>query len=122
MKFLLISSVFFFSFIADFTEVCGYYYGEKDDYVTEIKLYDDSTYKYTAKQEYPFEVSEGKWTLKGDTVILNSLPCANPEALAHPPVRTYLTIVDEKYLYRKNSITPLRKDKLIKGEILSKEK
>lgn len=122
MRLLLFTSIFFLSFVADFSEVCGYYYGEKDDYVTEIKLYDDSTFKYTARREFPFEVSEGNWTLKGDTVILNSIPCPDPGALTHVPVRTYLTITGAEYLYRKNSITPIVKSKPVKSEILLKEK
>lgn len=122
MKFLVIISLFFLSFIIDFSEVCGYYYGEKDDYVTEIKLYDDSTFKYTARREAPFEVSQGNWTLKGDTVILNSIACPDPAALTHLPVRTYLTFTDAKYLFRKNSITPIVKSKPVKSEILLKEK
>jgi hypothetical protein len=122
MKPLLFISVFFFSFIAGFSEVCGNYYGEKDDYVTEIKLYDDSTFRYTARRELPFEVSEGNWTLKGDTVVLNSIPCPDPAALTHLPVRIYLTFTDTKYFYRKNSLTPISRNKQLKGEILLKEK
>jgi len=121
MKFLLVISLFFLSFISDFSEVCGNYYGEKEDYATEIRLYDDSTFRYTGKREFPFEVSQGNWTLKGDTVVLNSVPCPDPEALTHVPVRTYVLFTETKYFYKKNSITPVSKNKLLKGEVLQKE-
>lgn len=122
MRLLLIVPLFFLSFVADFDEVYGYYYGEKEDYITEIRLYDDQTFDYTARCEFPFEVSEGIWSLKGDTVILNSEPCKDPERLTHVPVRTYKTIVNEKYFYKKSSITPIVNGKLVKSEILLKEK
>lgn len=111
-----------FAFISDFNSVCGNYYGTKDDYSTELKLYDDSTFSYTATREFPFEVSEGNWILKGDTVILNTTPCKNPEALNHVPVRTYLTFTDAKYLVKKNSLVPLVNGKPVKGETMDKEK
>lgn len=105
---------------AGFSEVCGNYYGEKEDYATELKLYDDSTFAYTAKREFPFQVSEGTWTLKNDTVTLNSIACPNPEALTHVPVRTYLLFTNAKYVYRKNSLLPIAKGKAVKSEILLK--
>jgi hypothetical protein len=110
------------AFTAGFDEVCGNYYGDKDDYTREIKLYDDSVFSYSARREFPFEVSEGTWLLKGDTVILNSTPCKDPEALNHPPFRTYRTITEEKYLFRKNTLIPLSGSKQVKSEILQKEK
>ncbi len=122
MKLLLFFFLFVFSFFADFADVCGYYYGEKDDFATEIKLYDDSTFTYSARREFPFEVSEGNWTLKGDTVVLTSVACKNPEALEHVPIRTYKAFTGEKYFYKKNSLTPVSNHKLIKSEILLKEK
>lgn len=122
MKFLALFFAFFFMLFTDFAEVCGNYYGEKDDYATEIKLYDDSTFAYSARREFPFEVSEGNWTLSNDTITLNSIECPNPEALTHVPVRTYLTFTNAKYVYKKNSLTPIHKGKPVKGEILLKEK
>ena len=113
-------SLLFLAFIADFTSVCGNYYGEKDDYATELKLYDDSTFAYTAKREFPFEVSQGTWTLKNDTVTLNSIACPNPEALTHVPVRTYLTFTNTKYVCKKNTLTPVVKGKAVKSEIMQK--
>jgi hypothetical protein len=121
MKLLTLIFSFLILFFADFSEICGNYYGEKDDYAVCIKLYDDSTFTYQAKREFPFEVSEGIWTLKNDTITLNSIPCPNPDALTHPPVRTYHTFVNAKYHYRKNSLTPVSKGKAIKGEILLKD-
>lgn len=121
MKFLALCFVFFFMLFADFAEVCGNYYGEKDDYAICIKLYDDSVFTYEAKREFPFEVSEGTWTLKNDTITLNSIPCPNPDALAHPPVRTYQTFIDQKYLYKDKTIVPIVKGKLKKAEILAQE-
>jgi hypothetical protein len=121
MKVLIILFAFVFWLIGDFKEVCGNYYGEKDDYATAIKLYDDSTFSYQAKREFPFEVSEGTWTLSNDTVTLNSIPCPNPDALNHVPVRTYKVFTDAKYVYRKNSITPVAKGKAVKGEIMQKD-
>lgn len=109
-----------FSFTADFASVCGNYYGEKEDYATELKLYDDSTFAYTAKREFPFEVSQGTWTLKNDTVTLNSIACPNPEALTHVPVRTYLTFTNAKYVCKKNTLTPVAKGKAVKSEIMQK--
>lgn len=120
MKFLLLLFIPFFVAFADFSEVCGKYYGEKDDYSTEIKLYDDSVFQYTATREFPFEVSEGTWILKGDTVILNTTPCTDSAALLHPPIRKYITFTNAKYLYRKNSLIPLNAGKLIKSEALIK--
>ncbi len=122
MKILFFFFGFFFLLFTDFSEVCGNYYGEKDDYATEIKLYDDSTFRYTARREFPFEVSEGNWTLRNDTITLNSIACPDPEALTHVPVRTYLTFSNAKYVYRKSTLTPIVKGKLQKGEILSQEK
>lgn len=108
---------------ADFSDVCGKYYGSKDDYNTEIKLYDDSVFSYTAsRDELPFEVSEGNWTLSGDTVILNTTPCAHPELLEHIPKRTYITLTNSLYLYKKEALYPISKGKLQKSEILLKEK
>lgn len=110
------------AFIPDFSEVCGKYFGGKDDYNTEIKLYDDSVFSYTASREFPFEVSEGKWTLVGDTVILNTTPCQNPELLEHVPKRTYITFTNARYLYKKAALYPVVNGKLVKSEILQKEK
>jgi hypothetical protein len=126
MKFrhsLVLSFIIFsaFSFTADFTEVCGSYYGEKDDYATSIKLYDDSTFTYQARREFPFEVSEGVWTLSNDTITLNSIPCPDPDALTHVPVRTYHTFSDAKYLYKDKTLTPIAKGKLKKSEVLAQE-
>ena len=117
---VFICALFSFGFFTDFAEVCGKYYGEKDDYTTEIKLYDDSVFSYTATREFPFEVSEGNWILKGDTVILNTTPCSDPEALNHPPKRTYITFTNARYLYRKNSLVPLNGNKQLKDQILAK--
>lgn len=121
MKLIALFFSFFFLLFTDFAEVCGNYYGEKDDYATAIKLYDDSTFTYQARREFPFEVSEGTWTLSNDTITLNSIPCPNPDALTHPPVRTYHTFSDAKYVYKKNSLTPISKGKAAKGEILLKD-
>jgi hypothetical protein len=121
MKALIFSSLFFLSFFDAFTDTCGRYAGSKDDYITELKLYDDSVFRYTASREFPFEVSDGTWIMKGDTVILNSIPCKDPAALNHPPLRTYVMFHESKYLHRKNSLTPLdKKNKLVKSEILQK--
>lgn len=122
MKLLIILFGFLLLLFAGFTEVCGNYYGEKEDYITVIRLYDDSTFDYTARREFPFEVSEGTWTLQSDTITLNSIPCPNPDALAHVPVRTYCTFVNAKYVYKKNSLVPISKGKAVKSEILLKEK
>lgn len=110
------------AFIAEFSDVCGNYYGAKDDYDTEIKLYDDSVFKYTGRREFPFEISEGTWTLNGDTVILNSVACKDPEALNHIPIRKYVTITNAKYLFRKDALIPIAGNKQVKSEMLQKEK
>ncbi|HTF05343.1 MAG TPA: hypothetical protein VK826_15040 [Bacteroidia bacterium] len=121
MKLLLFLFVFLFSLFTGFTEVCGKYYGDKNGFGVEIKLYDDSTFRYTRSDEFPVEVSEGTWVLRNDTVIMNSTPCKDPEALQHVPVRTYLTITDGRYVYRKNSLTPIGSNgKAVKSEILQK--
>jgi hypothetical protein len=122
MKILLLFFSFFLFLFTGFADVCGNYYGLKDDYATEIKLYDDSTFAYTARREFPFEVSQGTWTLHNDTITLNSIPCPNPEALTHVPVRTYLTFTGAKYLYKKSTLIPVVRGKLQKGETLSQEK
>jgi hypothetical protein len=122
LLFLSIVCFFLFAFTTTFTEVCGIYYGEKEDYATELKLYDDSTFAYTARREFPFEVTQGNWTLKNDTVTLNSIACPNPEALTHVPVRTYLTFTDVKYVYKADRLAPVVRGKLQKGETLSREK
>lgn len=120
MKILIFFFSFLFLLLSDFPEVCGNYYGEKEDYATALRLYDDSTFDYTAKREFPFEVSEGKWTLKNDTITLNSVACPNPEALTHSPVRTYLTLTNVKYVYKKNSLVPITKGKAVKSEMMLK--
>lgn len=121
MKLIALFYSFFFVLFSDFTEVCGNYYGEKDDYATVIKLYDDSTFKFEAKREFPFEVSEGTWILSNDTITLNSIPCPNPDALAHPPIRTYQTFVNQQYFYKDKTLIPIVKGKLKKAEILAQE-
>jgi hypothetical protein len=104
-------------------EVSGVYSGFKDDYIAELKLYDDSAFKYNSIREFPFEVSEGTWSLHGDTVCLITSPCANPDALNRPPVRTYISLTGKKFLHRKNSLTPLSANgKLIRSEIMDKAK
>ena len=109
--------------ITDFAEVCGTYTGEKDDYVAEFKLYDDSVFQYTGIREFPFEVSEGTWNLIGDTVILTTLPCKDPDALNRYPVRTYKTFTNERFLFRKNALIPIdHNNRLVKSESLQKEK
>lgn len=120
--------IFYFSLLilltsfTDFSEVCGVYSGEKEDYIVELKLYDDSVFKYTASREFPFEISEGNWKLNGDTVVLTTTPCSNPEALQHPPIRTYISLTGKKYVFRKNTLTPvLASGKLVKSEVLQKE-
>lgn len=124
MKRIIILVLFFplLAFITDFADVCGNYYGTKDDYATEIKLYDDSVFKYTASREFPFEVSEGTWLLLGDTVVLNTTPCKDSAALEHIPRRTYVTFTNARYLHKKNSIIPIVNGKQVKSEILLKEK
>jgi hypothetical protein len=104
-------------------EIIGVYSGLKDDYITELKLYDDSAFKYNAIREFPFEVSEGTWSLNGDTVCLITTPCTNPDALNRPPVRTYISLTGKKFLHRKNSLNPLSANgKLIRSEIMDKAK
>ncbi len=123
MRILSIFLLVLFSAFTDFTEVCGTYSGEKYDYIAELKLYDDSAFKYTALREYPFEVSEGTWTLNGDTVTITSSPCTDPGALNHGPVRTYIMFTNQKYLFKKNALIPISdKNKLVKSETLLKEK
>ena len=108
--------------VSTFAEVCGTYNGTREDYQTELKLYDDSVFEYTASREFPFEVSEGNWVLHGDTVVLNSIPCKNPEQLEHKPRRTYLTFTNSLYLYKKNTLIPVRNGKQVKIEGMSREK
>ncbi len=123
MKFLLLLFLPLLYFFTDFASVCGTYTGEKDDYVAEFKLYDDSVFQYTGIREFPFEVSEGTWNLIGDTVILTTLPCKDPDALLRLPIRSYKTFVDEKFLFKKNSLIPIDKNnRLVKSESLQKEK
>jgi hypothetical protein len=122
LVFLLAAFILGVGFTSDFAGVVGNYYGAKEDYSTELKLYDDSTFAYTATREFPFDVSEGNWVLKGDTVILNTTPCKNPDALNHVPVRTYHTFTDAKYVVKKNSLVPVINGKLVKDEAMDKEK
>lgn len=106
----------------DYTSLSGTYAGTKEDYFTEIKLYDDSVFTYKASREFPFEISDGNWLIKGDTVILNSVPCANPELLTHPPVRTYITFTNSKYVIKKNSLVPIGSGgKILRGESLTRQ-
>lgn len=106
----------------DYTSLSGTYAGTKEDYFTEIKLYDDSVFSYKASREFPFEISDGNWLIKGDTVILNSVPCANPELLTHPPVRTYITFTNSKYVIKKNSLVPIGSGgKILRGESLTRQ-
>lgn len=122
MKTALIAFAFFTLVSHDYSSLSGTYVGTKDDYFTEIKLYDDSVFSYKASSEFPFEVSDGKWLIKGDTVILNSEPCANPELLQHPPVRTYKMFMNAKYYVKGNSLLPVSASgKLQRGESLTKQ-
>jgi len=122
MKSALTAAAFLAVSFHDYSSLSGTYVGTKDDYYTEIKLYDDSVFAYKATREFPFEVSDGKWIIHGDTVILNSEPCANPELLQHPPVRTYKMFTKAKYLVKGNSLIPVSNSgKLQRGESLSRQ-
>jgi hypothetical protein len=106
----------------DYSSLSGTYAGTKEDYFTEIKLYDDSVFSYKASREFPFEISDGNWLIKGDTVILNSVPCTNPELLQHPPVRTYKMFSNAKYYVKGNSLLPVSAaGKLQRGESLTRQ-
>lgn len=123
MKSALFAATFIAVSFHDYSSLSGTYAGTKDDYYTEIKLYDDSVFAYKATREFPFEVSDGKWLIKGDTVILNSEPCANPELLQHPPVRTYKMFTNAKYFVKGNSLLPVSASgKLQRGESLTRQK
>ncbi|GAB4148955.1 MAG: hypothetical protein Fur0041_22310 [Bacteroidia bacterium] len=106
---------------SDNTAISGHYYGFKDDRQVHLFLDDDNVYEWERRQDFPFEVSEGTWKQSGDTLILNSEPCKNPEALKQHPVRTYLNMDQVKFLILKNTLVPVRKNKLIKEEKLTKE-
>ncbi|MFM2017998.1 MAG: hypothetical protein RL007_1654 [Bacteroidota bacterium] len=122
MKSVLIAAALITVSFHDYSSLSGTYVGTKEDYFTEIKLYDDSVFAYKATREFPFEVSDGKWLINGDTVILNSEPCANPELLQHPPVRTYKMFTKAKYLVKGNSLIPVSSSgKLQRGESLFRQ-
>lgn len=122
MKTALIAATFIAVSFHDYSSLSGTYVGTKDDYYTEIKLYDDSVFAYKATREFPFEVSDGTWLISGDTVILNSDPCANPELLQHPPMRTYKMFTNEKYYVKGNVLIPLTATgKRKRGESLTKQ-
>jgi hypothetical protein len=106
----------------DYSSLAGTYVGTKDDYYTQIKLYDDSVFSYKAMREFPFEVSDGNWLISGDTVILNSVECADPELLQHPPIRTYIKFRNTKYFIKGNSLIPVSvSGKLTRSEALQKQ-
>lgn len=122
MKTALILLAFAAFGVHDYASLSGTYVGTKEDYYTEIKLYDDSVFSYKATREFPFEVSDGNWLLKGDTVILNSEECSNPELLQHPPIRTYIKFSNAKYFIKGNSLIPVSPSgKLTRSEALQKQ-
>jgi hypothetical protein len=58
----------------------------------------------------------------GDTVILNSEECSNPEMLQHPPIRTYIKFINAKYFIKGNSLIPVSASgKLTRSEALQKQ-
>jgi hypothetical protein len=93
------------------TVLTGTYQGFAGEDIASLQVYEDSTFYYTLKKETPYAYTEGTWKVRKDTLILQSIPCKEPEKIGKPgePITKYLQFEQKKFLIKKSSLLPLNK-------------
>jgi hypothetical protein len=80
----------------------GEYYTTNKGWNYSIELWPDSTFRYIKRYEWPIDVSLGRWHVKNNKLILNSIEDTFSQRKLTSS--TYIMLVEKSYRIKRNSI------------------